>query len=86
MGKVVERRSVKLNIPEFVQEYHMAYQSGDYEDCNELKEFFYKTYDRMKPHTKLGARAFLQLYLHKNGIDDKDDLGGVFQSLKLKLI
>lgn len=74
-----------IRIPEFVEEYYGAYKSKDYEDCSELKEHFYKTFNRLGPSLQESLKTFLEKYLLKNKINDKKDLGGVFKDLNLKL-
>jgi YesN/AraC family two-component response regulator len=85
MGTFTTKRSVKINIPEFVEEYMAAHSSRDLDGCEELKDHFYKVYSRMSETLKQGTVSFLEKYLTTHRINHKKHLGNVFEELNLEL-
>lgn len=84
MREVVERKSIKLNIPVFIDDYYCAFKSGDTEECDELKDHFHKVFSRLDAKVKVSFSLFIEKHLVKAGIDHKKDLGLVFGDIITK--
>lgn len=81
MGEMVEKRTVKIKIPEVLEEYYAAYKSEDYEDCQEILDNFYSAYNRLRPELQNGVKTFLKTYMARNRMDHKTDLGNAFKDI-----
>ena len=85
MGQVISRASVKINVPKFIEEYYGVCRIGDYDDRKELEDYFYETYNKLSTDIQAWMRHFISKYLKENRINDKRDLGGLFEPLNLML-
>lgn len=85
MGKVISKASFRFSVPKFVEGYYDASKNGEYEECSELKENFYKTYNKFDSGIQAWMKSYISNYLKEQNIDNKRDLGGLFDPLNLKL-
>lgn len=81
MVEAYSRRSVKLNIPDFIDDYQSSYKSGEISECEDLKNYFFRVYDKLSDEVKAKFVSYIERYMSSNDIDHKRDLGLVFGDL-----
>lgn len=78
---VNETRTIKLDIPQIIEDFYYCLENEEYEDCKYLKELFYREYDKFSEDVKRDAVIFIKRYLDRNTIDNEKDLNGLFDKL-----
>lgn len=78
MATILQNKTVKMNIPQFVEGVFYALECEDYEELSLLKEEFYSTYSKFDQTLKPQVRAFLRNYIKSNELDPDKDLNNFF--------
>jgi len=77
-------RSIRLNIPEIIEEYIIAKASGDSDECTDIRERFERVFETSTQALRDSMRRYVDNVLAKTKINHTKELDNLFSSLFLE--
>lgn len=77
----METRSVRLNIPELIEEYIFSKMDNDLEECAEVRQRFEDFCSNCSEALKVGTKSYIVKYLKDKELDNVKDLDNLFSKI-----
>lgn len=77
----METRSVKISIPELIEEYLFSRNDSDTEECAEVKNRFNNFYNSCDEPLKEQLQTYITNYINRLKLSNEQDLDGLFDEV-----
>lgn len=74
-------RVVKINIPDFVEQYFFTFYNGEELEHEEIFEEFLQVFSTLKESVQKGVKSFLSNYLEKKKLSNDPCFVGILEKI-----